>query len=85
MSFAFVSQNATSWVLLNLGALVWRVKGRADQAIRCLRQALHFSPPSSKDIGLVSLANVMARSRLFRDALVLMSMALEVGSAFHNV
>ncbi|XP_065199397.1 tetratricopeptide repeat protein 17-like isoform X1 [Sycon ciliatum] len=74
--------NTTSWVLHNLAGLVWRLKGRADLAIRCLRQALHFSPQGSRDIGLVSLANVMARSRSFRDALILMGMAMEISPNF---
>lgn len=37
-------QNSSSWILLNLAAYYWRIKGNALEAVECLRQALYFSP-----------------------------------------
>ena len=38
------SQNATSWVLLELATLYWRARGNPYQAIECIRRALHYTP-----------------------------------------
>lgn len=43
--FLFFSfKNSSSWVLLNLAAYYWRIKGNALEAVECLRRALYFSP-----------------------------------------
>lgn len=73
-----LQKNSTSWVLTTLAALHWRIMGNADQAISCLRVALHFAPRYARDIPLVSLANVLHRAGLFNGALVVANMALEI-------
>ena len=37
-------QNKTSWVLYNMAAFYWRIKGDPYHVIECARRALHFSP-----------------------------------------
>jgi len=66
-------QNETSWVLVNVAALYWRVKGVASQAINCLRVALHTAPPQSK-VGswsmlslYISSVKLLQASHLFTD------------------
>ena len=41
-------QNSSSWVLLNVASLYWRVQGDTVEAIKCLRQALYFSPSNAR-------------------------------------
>ena len=41
-------QNNTCWVLPNLAALYWRITGDGQQAIKCLKHALHHSPPPNR-------------------------------------
>ena len=36
------------WVLYNLGAIYWRIEGRAGKALDCVRMALHHSPHDKK-------------------------------------
>jgi hypothetical protein len=38
------TQNKTSWVLYNMAAFYWRIKGNAPQVVECTRRALHYSP-----------------------------------------
>ena len=47
-NLSFFGQNSTSWVLLNIASLYWRVQGDTAEAIKCLRQALSFSPPNAR-------------------------------------
>jgi len=37
------------------------MKGNLNEAVECLRRALHFSPENFKDVALVSLANILHR------------------------
>lgn len=37
-------RNSTSWLHHNLGAIYWRIKGEAYNAIECGRRAVHFAP-----------------------------------------
>ena len=39
-----VLQNNTSWVLYNMAAFYWRIKGSPYHVVECVRRALHFSP-----------------------------------------
>ena len=43
-----LAKSRTSWVLGYLGALYWRVKGDAPNAINCLRMALMNVPADSR-------------------------------------
>ena len=42
LSFCGVLQNMSSWVLYNMAALYWRIKGDAPSAIECIRRAMFF-------------------------------------------
>nr|CAD7201096.1 unnamed protein product [Timema douglasi] len=64
-----LQDNATSWMLANAAALYWRVVGRANHAISCLRQALRYVPDADRDIPLVNLASLLHRAGLYNDAL----------------
>ncbi|CAG2224007.1 Tetratricopeptide repeat protein 17 [Mytilus edulis] len=39
-----LQKNRTSWILYNMAAFYWRIKGDPYHAIECVRRALHFSP-----------------------------------------
>lgn len=78
-------KNTTSWVLLNFASIYWRIVGNSFNAVECLRRALHYSPREHKDLALVSLANVLHRSKYSLDAAILMHAALEVTSDFDIV
>nr|CAD7590240.1 unnamed protein product [Timema genevievae] len=64
-----LQDNATSWMLATAAALYWRVVGRANHAISCLRQALRYVPDADRDIPLVNLASLLHRAGLYNDAL----------------
>lgn len=84
MIFESFKKNSTSWVLYNLAAFYWRIKGSATPAIECLRRALHFSPRRFVDIALVSLANVLHLGKRSQDAAVLMHAALQISPNREN-
>lgn len=65
-----------SWVLCVLSSLYWRVTGNAENAIGCLRCALHTAPPHMRDVALVSLANICHQAGLFNSALISAGAAL---------
>ncbi|XP_072905767.1 tetratricopeptide repeat protein 17 isoform X1 [Hemitrygon akajei] len=77
-----LEKNQTSWVITSMAALYWRVKGQGKKAIDCLRQALHFAPYHMKDVPLISLANIFHNAKLWDDALVVASMAVEIAPHF---
>ncbi|XP_072172003.1 tetratricopeptide repeat protein 17-like [Diadema setosum] len=78
MIYKAMTKNKTSWVLFNLAAYYWRVKGHPEQVIECSRRALHFSPPIHKNVALMNIANVLHRGHLSNDAAILAQAALEV-------
>ncbi|CAE1321266.1 Tetratricopeptide repeat protein 17 [Acanthosepion pharaonis] len=73
-----MKKNKTSWVLFNMAAFYWRIKGDSYQVIECLRRALHFSPRMQKDVALISLANVLHRARYSNEAAIVVHAALDV-------
>ncbi|PNI46815.1 TTC17 isoform 5, partial [Pan troglodytes] len=75
-------QNQTSWVLSSMAALYWRVKGQGKKAIDCLRQALHYAPHQMKDVPLISLANILHNAKLWNDAVIVATMAVEIAPHF---
>ncbi|XP_068613276.1 tetratricopeptide repeat protein 17 [Brachionichthys hirsutus] len=77
-----LEKNQTSWVLSSMAALYWRVKGQGKRAIDCLRQALHYAPHHTKDVPLISLANIFQNARLWDDALTVARMAVEIAPHF---
>uniref|UniRef100_A0A8D2L6L3 Tetratricopeptide repeat protein 17 n=2 Tax=Varanus komodoensis TaxID=61221 RepID=A0A8D2L6L3_VARKO len=77
-----LEKNQTSWVLSSMAALYWRVKGQGKKAIDCLRQALHHTPYHMKDVPLISLANIFHNAKLWNDAIVVATMAVEIAPHF---
>ncbi|XP_077178336.1 tetratricopeptide repeat protein 17 [Paroedura picta] len=77
-----LEKNQTSWVLSSMAALYWRVKGQGKKAIDCLRQALHFTPYHMKDVPLISLANIFHNAKLWNDAIIVATMAVEIAPHF---
>ncbi|KAK6190158.1 hypothetical protein SNE40_002084 [Patella caerulea] len=70
--------NKTSWVLYNMAAFYWRIKGDPYQAVECVRRALHYSPRFHKDVALISLGNILHRARYSNEAAVVVHSALEI-------
>uniref|UniRef100_A0A8C4Y6U0 Tetratricopeptide repeat domain 17 n=1 Tax=Gopherus evgoodei TaxID=1825980 RepID=A0A8C4Y6U0_9SAUR len=60
----------------------WRVKGQGKKAIDCLRQALHYAPHHMKDVPLISLANIFHNAKLWNDAIIVATMAVEIAPHF---
>ncbi|XP_039600181.1 tetratricopeptide repeat protein 17 isoform X1 [Polypterus senegalus] len=77
-----LEKNQTSWVLSSMAALYWRVKGQGKKAIDCLRQALNYAPYQMKDVPLISLANIFHNAKLWEDAIIVASMAVEIAPHF---
>ncbi|XP_076970566.1 tetratricopeptide repeat protein 17 isoform X5 [Tamandua tetradactyla] len=77
-----LEKNQTSWVLSSMAALYWRVKGQGKKAIDCLRQALHYAPHQMKDVPLISLANILHNAKLWNDAVIVATMAVEIEPHF---
>ncbi|XP_076450500.1 tetratricopeptide repeat protein 17-like isoform X3 [Babylonia areolata] len=73
-----LSKNKTSWVLYNMAAFYWRIKGEPFEAIECIRRALHYSPRHQKDVALISLANILHRARYSNEAAILVHSALDL-------
>uniref|UniRef100_UPI00358EB699 tetratricopeptide repeat protein 17-like isoform X2 n=1 Tax=Myxine glutinosa TaxID=7769 RepID=UPI00358EB699 len=73
-----LEKNQTSWVLNNVGALYWRVKGHGQRAMDCLRQALHLAPYPMQAVPLISLANVLLHTHVLQDAAMVAKMALDI-------
>ncbi|ELU07397.1 hypothetical protein CAPTEDRAFT_113465 [Capitella teleta] len=71
-------KNKTSWVLYNMAAFYWRIKGQPTKAVECLRRALHYSPRLHKDVALISLANLLHRARYSNEAAIIVHAALDV-------
>ncbi|XP_060074042.1 tetratricopeptide repeat protein 17-like isoform X2 [Ylistrum balloti] len=71
-------KNDTSWVLYNMAAFYWRIKGDPYQVIECVRRALHYSPRHQKDVALISLANVLHRARYSNEAAIVVHAALDI-------
>lgn len=75
-----LKRNNTSWVLYNMAAFYWRIKGNAFNVVECLRRALHFSPRQYKDVALISLANILHRAKRSMEASVLIHAAIDINS-----
>lgn len=73
-----LKKNETSWIIANIAGLYWRVKGDANRAIECLRVAVHSAPKHSKDVALLSIANVLHRAGFLNDAIVAASYSMDL-------
>ncbi|XP_023223356.1 tetratricopeptide repeat protein 17-like [Centruroides sculpturatus] len=70
--------NHTSWILFNMAAYYWRVHGDADNAIECVRRALHFSPREHKDVALISLGNILHHAHQTEEAAIVVHAAIDI-------
>jgi tetratricopeptide (TPR) repeat protein len=68
------------WTLSTAAALYWRVKGDAQNAIKCLRHSLNNSPPEMREVAMVSLANIFHQAGFLHSALTVAGKALEVSN-----
>ncbi|CAB4014527.1 tetratricopeptide repeat 17-like isoform X2 [Paramuricea clavata] len=71
-----LEKNETSWILLNLAALYWRIQGNSFEAIECLRRALYYSYSNARGMTLVSLANILHHTGFSKDASVVVDASL---------
>lgn len=71
-----LEKNETSWILLNLAALYWRIQGNSFEAIECLRRALYYSYSNARGMALVSLANILHHNGFSKDASVVVDASL---------
>ena len=53
------------------------MRGDPTQSIECLRRAVHFAPPTARDIGYVGLANVLLRQKFLSEAVIMARAALD--------
>ncbi|XGW06629.1 hypothetical protein V3C99_016730 [Haemonchus contortus] len=65
-----------NWLLCVLSSLYWRVVGDAHRAVGCLQCALQTAPPHTRDVALVSLANICHQAGLLHSALIAAGTAL---------
>ncbi|XP_028403530.1 tetratricopeptide repeat protein 17-like isoform X2 [Dendronephthya gigantea] len=73
-----LDKNETSWILLNLAALYWRIQGNSFEAIECLRRALYYSYSQGRGMALVSLANILHHTGYSKDASVAVEASLHI-------
>ncbi|ETN78736.1 tetratricopeptide repeat protein [Necator americanus] len=65
-----------NWLLCVLSSLYWRVVGDAQKAVGCLQCALQTAPQHTRDVALVSLANICHQAGLLHSALIAAGTAL---------
>ncbi|KAI1301740.1 Tetratricopeptide repeat protein 17 [Halotydeus destructor] len=76
-----LQENNTSWIFYTLASYYWRGKGKAYEAVECVRRALHYCPQRWKYIPLTSLGNILHRSHRSAEAATVMHNALDVEPA----
>lgn len=64
--------------MYNLASVYWRAIGNGLQSVECLRRGIHFAPQTSRDIGLIGLANVLHRHGYLDSAMVTARAALDI-------
>ncbi|KAG1652458.1 Tetratricopeptide repeat protein 17 [Nymphon striatum] len=75
-----LSKNKTSWIYYNIAAYFWRMQGQADNAVECLRRALHFVPKEYRDLCLFNLANILHMAHQSEEAAIIMHNAIDMQS-----
>jgi hypothetical protein len=61
-----------------MASFYWRAVGNAEESIECLRRALDLSGHHYKHIPMVSLGNVLHRSKNSEEAAIVMHAAIDV-------
>jgi len=67
-----------SWIVSAIASVYWRIEGNALESIECLRHSIFYAPKNSRDIGLVSLANVLLSAQLYNEAIIVANQAYEI-------
>lgn len=75
---SFSQMNGPLWLMQSEAGLFWRAKGNGSQALQCLRQALHSTPPQHRDMPLVNTANLLLHYGLHEEAHDLLQQALQI-------
>ncbi|XP_050299083.1 tetratricopeptide repeat protein 17-like isoform X2 [Anthonomus grandis grandis] len=73
-----LKENSTSWIHYNLASFYWRVKGKSQEAIDCLKLAIQFGQGIYQDIPLHNLAGILHHSRHPLEAIQLMNSAIKL-------
>ncbi|CAG2173822.1 unnamed protein product [Oppiella nova] len=73
-----LKQNSSSWLLYTMASFYWRAVGNAGESIECLRRAIHLTPYQYRHIPLVSLGNVLHRSKSSEEAAIVIHAAIDV-------
>ncbi|CAB3396616.1 unnamed protein product [Caenorhabditis bovis] len=76
MLYNQAKNDKVNWLLCVLSSLYWRATGNPENAMTCLRCALHNTPPNMRDVALVSLANICHQAGLLNSALISAGAAL---------
>lgn len=61
-----------------MASFYWRGVGNAEQAIECVRRALHSSPYEYRAIPLLSLATILHRANSFEEAAIVLHGAIDI-------
>jgi hypothetical protein len=61
-----------------MASFYWRAVGNAEESVECLRRALDLSSHNYKHIPMVSLGNVLHRSKNSEEAAIVMHAAIDV-------
>lgn len=72
-----LERNATSWILLNLATLYYRIMGNARDALECCRRAIHFSPKEQRTMALVDMGNILTHSHQQEDGIIVLHAAVD--------
>ena len=48
LHIVYVFKDPESWIATNMAGLYWRIEGKSENALDCLRHALHYAPPDMK-------------------------------------
>ncbi|XP_054158447.1 tetratricopeptide repeat protein 17-like [Oppia nitens] len=73
-----LKQNTSSWLLYTMASFYWRAVGNAAESVDCLRRAIHLTPYQYRHIPLVSLGNVLHRSKSSEEAAIVIHAAIDV-------
>lgn len=65
-------------MLYTLASYYWRDVGVADQAIECIRRALHTSPIEYRPVALLSLATILHRAHSSEEAAIVLHSAIDI-------
>ncbi|VDP48557.1 unnamed protein product [Soboliphyme baturini] len=74
-----LEKHSRSWILYTLASYYWRYVGNGEEAIECLKRALHFSSRKNIVVPLLSLINVLHHGQS-KDSTIVVDVALAFNS-----